>query len=140
VSGSLLVNIVQGLKNLLEVVSADWLREGTLSNKVEQLATSHEFKSHVGNFDLATVRLDLFCGVLEFIELYKVWMFKVFVDIDLLAESLHSLFRVLGVAFIEDLDSELGSGRVGCEFDLGGDTWAESSMTGVLINLRWHFV
>jgi hypothetical protein len=64
----------------------------------------------------------LFCGVLEFIELYKVRMFKVFVDIDLLAESLHSLFRVLGVAFIEDLDSELGSGRVGCEFDLGGDT------------------
>ena len=107
--GSLLVNIVQGLENLLEVVSANCLRESTLGNKVKQLTASHELKSHVGNFYLATVRLDLFCRILEFVELYKVRVFEVLVDIDFLAESLQGLFRVLGIAFIEDLNCELGS-------------------------------
>jgi hypothetical protein len=56
---SLRVDIVQQLKHLFEVETANGLLEGTKGHKVEQFTSSHEFEYHICDFGLSSIRLDL---------------------------------------------------------------------------------
>jgi hypothetical protein len=57
--GSFGVDVVQQLKHLFEVETADGLLESSKSNEVEQLTSSDEFKHHVCDFSLSSIRLYL---------------------------------------------------------------------------------
>lgn len=102
VSMALVVSVMHGLEHLLEVSTADSLLEAREGNKVEQFATIHEFKSHVGHTLFAATRLVPSCVGLEVNQLYNVLVLELFVSVDLVLKSLEGLLSVGRVVLGKD--------------------------------------
>ena len=141
VSEALSVDVVNGLDELLSVVTHDGLIEGArVSNVVEKLATWHKLLNDVGNIDLLAILL-LHDGVFVKLEVFDhVFVLEVLYRVDLVLQELESSLAEVGVVEAEDFQGELAAVLSRAKFDFGAEAGAKCFAEGVPCKSCCHLV
>lgn len=119
VSETLLLRVEDSLKHLFKVGTSDAGLEGANCNEVEQFTSVNKLKDHVSNSLFTATILFPDSIFLEVDELHNVLVLESHVGVDLILEGLHGLSGVLGVALVEDFESDVLSLGISCKLYLG---------------------
>jgi hypothetical protein len=118
------VYILQSLQHLFEIETADRLRESTLSNKVEKIASFYNLKNYVCNWDLGAVIFHFYSFFSEIKNFYQVRVLKFLIDFNFLSESLEKMIGVLAPRHIKNLDRKQLALVIGGELDFSKSSFA----------------